>query len=189
MLKSYFSIAPYPTPTLTFKIRNVLSNRWTSLALCLQHLQRCGLRVRGLIALLPLITTNSSTKDWLDFKGVTSISTIKSELHHLNVVTASGSYGIIIKYTRVSRRVRKYSKGRLRYKANLTLLRPRCQFGVFWRLLGLCALASGSTGSLRFIGTHNLCLSTLGYVNPSMPSLTTIQDKMLESYMASGKRA
>ena len=83
------------------------------------------------MALLPLTVAETSTKERLSLNGVTSVSVIKDDLHRLNVVTASGAYGIIIKYTRVSRRVRKYSKGRLRYKANLTLLRPRCQFGVF----------------------------------------------------------
>lgn len=89
---------------------------------------------------------------------------------------------LIIKKLRTSRKVRKYSKGKLRYKSRLLLLRDRQIFGVMLRLWKICYNSNGEEGdNLR----HRL-LTSFFFIDESLIPETTpsiIQETMLDLYI------
>ena len=55
----------------------------------------------------------------------------------------------VIKHTQTSRKVRKYSKGKFRFRSHLTRIRPRCDAGWFYKLAYLATVASNKIRGLR----------------------------------------
>jgi hypothetical protein len=106
------------------------------------------------------------------------------------LTTSHYDLGVVTRYRRVSKKIRKYTKGKLRYKASLVLVRPRQTTGLVLRLTRLAALSTFAGTNCGFRPNVNKRL-LLDQVNMSMglrPTFCLIQDKMLTKYLSGLKK-
>lgn len=130
------------------------------------------------------------------------------ELHNTNVLTSNSIYhhstdltilnknfsqlplGVIIKYTKLSRQVRKNLRGKQRYKAYLTLPQDIKIRGCVFRLYKLYALASSDTRNYESYANLHFVMSELYFNDLNYDMLyLQIQKLMLQSYVDNGSRA
>ena len=98
--------------------------------------------------------------------------------------------GVIIKYTKLSRQVRKNLRGKQRYKAYLTLPQDTKIRGCVFRLYKLYSLASSDTRPYESYSNVTLFLSELFFHEFGYEMVyAQIQKLMLQSYVDSGSRA
>lgn len=129
-----------------------------------------------------LVIQNSSTTN--NFKFLAS--------NHLYASTAliNLKLGLVIKYTKLSKRVRKNLRGKQRYKAYLVLLNDKKTQGSIIRLYNLLALTLSETRDYESYADLSLFYSELFFSQLSYDMMyTQIQKLMLQSYVENGGRA
>ena len=126
---------------------------------------------------LPKFTSNAICH------GATDLSVINTNFSKLTL-------GVVIKYTKLSRQVRKNLRGKQRYKAYLTLPQDIKVRGCVFRLYKLYALASSDTRNYESYADINFFLSELYFSGLDYEMLyLQIQKLMLQSYVENGGRA
>lgn len=113
-----------------------------------------------------------------------------TNINTLNKNFSSLRLGVIIKYTKLSRQVRKNLRGKQRYKAYLTLPQEAKIRGCVFRLYKLYALASSDTRPYESYANVTFFVSELFFNEFGYEMLyAQIQKLMLQSYVDSGSRA
>lgn len=148
---------------------------------------KAGLRSKSIVTISVLFNLafesfELSNEFWLSRCNYKFVNFYKNFTLNLKDMFTFYDLNLIIKKIRTSRKVRKYSKGKLRYKSRLLLLRDRQIFGVMLKLWKICHSSCGEEGeNLR----HRL-LSSFFLVDELLLPETTplvIQETMLDLYI------
>lgn len=148
---------------------------------------KAGLRAKTIVTISVLFNLAFETFElcndfWLTKSSFKFINFYKNFTYNLCEMFTFHDLNLIIKKLRTSRKVRKYSKGKLRYKSRLLLLRDRQLFGVILRMWKICHSSTGEEGeNLR----HRI-LSSFFLVDELLLPETTplaIQETMLDLYI------
>lgn len=98
--------------------------------------------------------------------------------------------GLVIKYTKLSKRIRKNLRGKQRYKAYLILLNDKKTQGSVIRLYNLLSLTLSETRDYESYADLSLFYSELFFSQLSYDMIyTQVQKLMLQSYVDNGGRA
>lgn len=139
---------------------------------------------------------NLTTSDSVSNPVVQNLSTTNNfrflSSNHLYSSTAlvNLKLGLVIKYTKLSKRVRKNLRGKQRYKAYLVLLNDKKTQGSIIRLYNLLSLTLSETRDYESYADLSLFYSELFFSQLSYDMMyTQIQKLMLQSYVENGGRA
>lgn len=152
---------------------------------------------RKISTILFLGLTDQATVDLSDPKDSTALPPMTNQFkfyvtNHLqtNKALMELKLGLVIKYTKLSKRVRKNLRGKQRYKAYLVLLNDMKTQGNIIRLYRLLSLTLSETRDYERYSDLSLFYTELFFFKLSYDMIyTQVQKLMIQSYVDNGGRA
>jgi len=147
--------------------------------------QKTGLKQKCILVILSLydnIFIKLNNQLVIEFKKCNINQTI-SKLNNSNQFFLQDFFSLVIIFFRVSKRIRKYSKGKLRYKKKILLLQSRKRLKFFFKLLKFCLIDNVLNNNFKNFLLIKFYLFLLNDIDACGFSLIDIQNKMLTSYI------